>query len=90
MSPTFVTTNQQFHTGTFDFAVPNGEFITVDVLPQNYSELIGYTPGAWTCRAGNADRPFTVIDNPEGGIWKGVRVKVAANEAVSCALSVTR
>jgi prepilin-type N-terminal cleavage/methylation domain-containing protein len=90
LEPTVVTTNQQFVTGTFDFPIPNGQFVTVDVLPQNYSELTGYTPGAWTCRAGNADRPFDLIDIPDAGAWKGVRVRVAANEAVSCSLSVIR
>ena len=90
LEPTVVTTNQQFTTGTFDFVVPNGQFVTVDVLPQNYSELKTYTPGAWSCRAGNQPRSFTPIDIPDGGAWKGVRVRVAANEAVSCTLSVTR
>ncbi len=90
LEPTVVTTNQQFVTGTFDFPIPNGQFVTVDVLPQNYSELTGYTPGAWTCRAGNQNRPFELVDIPDAGAWKGVRVRVAANEAVSCSLSVTR
>ncbi len=90
LEPTIVTTNQQFTTGTFDFIVPNGQFVTVDVLPQNYSELKAYTPGTWSCRAGNQSRSFTPIDIPDGGAWKGVRVRVAANEAVSCTLSVTR
>jgi hypothetical protein len=90
LEPTVVTTNQQFVTGTFDFPIPNGQFVTVDVLPQNYSELTSYTPGAWTCRAGNADRAFDLIDIPDAGAWKGIRVRVAANEAVSCSLSVIR
>ena len=90
LEPTVVTTNQQFTTGTFDFNVPNGQFVTVDVLPQNYSELKSYTPGAWSCRAGNQPRAVTLIDIPDGGAWKGARVKVSANEAVSCTLAVTR
>ncbi len=90
LEPTVVTTNQQFVTGTFDFPIPNGQFVTVDVLPQNYSELTGYTPGSWTCRAGNQARPFELLDIPDAGAWKGVRVRVAANEAVSCSLSVSR
>jgi hypothetical protein len=90
LKPTVVTTNQQFVTGTFDFAVPNGQFITVDILPLNYSELKAYTPGAWSCRAGNQPRPFELIDIPDAGAWKGVRVRVAANEAVSCTLAVSK
>lgn len=90
LEPTIVTTNQQFTTGTFDFIVPNGQYVTVDILPQNYSELTTYSPGSWSCRAGNAPRSVTPIDIPDGGNWKGARVRVAANEAVSCMLSVTR
>lgn len=90
LEPTVVTTNQQFTTGTFDFTVPNGQFVTVDILPQNYSELKSYIPGDWSCRAGNSPRAVTLIDIPDGGAWKGARIKVSANEAVSCTLSVTR
>ncbi len=89
-TPTVVTTNQQFRTGTFDLAVPNGQFVNVDIVPQNLSQLKAYTPGAWTCRAGNQNRSVLPVDIVDGGLWKGVRVKVAANEAVSCTLSVTR
>jgi prepilin-type N-terminal cleavage/methylation domain-containing protein len=89
LEPTVVTTNQQFTTGTFDFLVPNGQFVTVDVLPQNYSDLNSYSPGSWSCRAGNQPRSFTPIDIAGAGAWKGVRVRVAANEAVSCTLSVS-
>jgi hypothetical protein len=89
---TVVTTNQVATTGTFDFPVPNGQFVTVDINLQNYANLGAYTPGAWSCKAGNAVRPATLIDNPGAGAgaWKGIRVKVAANEAVSCTLSVTQ
>lgn len=88
--PSYVVTNQQFVTGTFDFPVPNGQFVTVDIVPQNYKELTRYTPGTWTCRAGNENRDVELVDMPEAGEWKGVRVTVAANEAVSCQLSVTQ
>jgi prepilin-type N-terminal cleavage/methylation domain-containing protein len=88
--PSVVVTNQQFVTGTFDFPVPNGQFVTVDVIPQNYNELSRYTPGSWSCRAGNTDKAFSLIDIPEAGNWKGVRVRIAANEAVSCQLAVTK
>ncbi|MGB0112304.1 MAG: hypothetical protein WBP59_03710, partial [Ilumatobacteraceae bacterium] len=88
--PSFVVTNQQFVTGTFDFPVPNGQYVTVDIVPQNYTELTRYTPGSWTCRAGNENRPFELVDIPDAGAWKGVRVRIAANEAVSCQLSVTQ
>jgi hypothetical protein len=87
--PSVVVTNQQFVTGTFDFPVASGQFVTVDIIPQNYAELRRYTPGAWTCRAGNADRPVELIPIPDAGGWNGVRVRIGANEAVSCQLAVT-
>ena len=87
--PTVVVTNQQFVTGTFDFPVASGQFVTVDIIPQNYAELKRYTPGAWTCRAGNADRPVELLTIPDAGAWKGVRVRIGANEAVSCQMAVT-
>ena len=88
-NPTVVVTNQQFVTGTFDFPVASGQFVTVDIIPQNYAELKRYTPGAWTCRAGNADRPVELLTIPDAGAWKGVRVRIGANEAVSCQMAVT-
>ena len=38
LEPTVVTTNQQFVTGTFDFPIPNGQFVTIDVAA---AELLG-------------------------------------------------
>ena len=35
------------------------------------------------------DRPFTVVDIPDS-TWKGIRVEVGANEAVSCTQTVTK
>ncbi len=90
LEPTVVTTSRQFTTGTFDFLIPNGQFIDVEIQPQNYSELTAYTPGAWSCKAGNQNRPVQVIDVEDGGAWKGIKVRVAANEAVSCTLAVNR
>lgn len=90
LEPTVVTTNRQFTTGTFDFAIPNGQFVTVDIRPQNFSELTGYSPGSWSCKAGVNDRSFQLIDLEGTTTWKGVRVEVAANEAVSCTLSVSK
>lgn len=89
IEPTIVRTNQQFTTGTFDFAIPNGQFVDVDIVPQNLSDLVGYSPNAWSCRAGVNDRPLTALPI-DGSPWSGIRVRVAANEAVACTLSVTK
>jgi len=90
IKPTRITTSRQFTTGTFDFQIPNGQFVDVGIKPENYAELAAYTPGAWSCKAGNQSRPVQVLDVEGGGAWKGIKVRVAANEAVSCTLTVNR
>jgi hypothetical protein len=88
-----VTTNRQFTTGNFDFEISEGLYRDVVIMPANFSDLIGYQPAGWSCRAGGAERSFEVVDIPEappGTPWKGIKVRVAANEAVSCIQSVTR
>ena len=86
---TTVTTSQQFTSGTFDMTIPDGQYVTVEVRPQNYDELTAYTPGSWSCQAGITPRSFEAFDLGVGGGWKGIRVQVAANEAVVCTLSVS-
>lgn len=90
LEPSVVTTDAVFRTGTFDFAIPGGQYIDVDVLPQNFSELTGYAPGSWSCTAGVDNRPVTIVDVPDSGGWQGIRVRVAANEAVSCTMTVSQ
>lgn len=90
VEPRVVTTNQQFTTGTFDFSIANGQYVTVEVLPQNFSDLNGYEPVSWSCRSGITSQPFTVVPIPGQTTWTGIRVNVAANAAVSCSLSVRR
>lgn len=89
IEPSVVRTNQQFITGTFDFSIPNGQFVTVEIRPENLSDLGAYRPLGWTCRAALANRPVTAVPI-DGTPWSGIQVRVAANEAVSCTLSVAR
>jgi hypothetical protein len=89
VEPTVVRTNQQFTAGTFDFEIPNGQFVDVDVAPLNLSDLVGYAPVGWSCRAGMNNRAVEAVPI-EGSPWTGMRVRVAANEAVSCTLTVNK
>lgn len=89
LEPSVVTTDAVFRTGTFDFAIPSGQYVTVEVLPQNFSELTGYSPGSWSCTAGVSGRSITPVAVPDSGGWEGFQVDVAANEAVSCTLTVS-
>jgi hypothetical protein len=88
------TTNQQNPSGTFDFTVPGGTTVTVEIRPQNFAELGAYTPQGWTCRAGITPvtdfETFPILDDtsqPTG--WTGIRVPISANSAVACTLNVS-
>lgn len=89
-----VKTSQQFPSGTFDFNVPGGTTINVEIRPSNYQELSKYTPQGWSCRAGitpiTTFTTFPILDEanqPTG--WTGIRVPISANNAVACELNVS-
>ena len=82
-----VTTSPDFPAGTFDFSIPDGNYVTVEIRPIITPELAGVTPVAWTCRARGSDRSVTTVPI-DGSPLTGVRVRVGANEAVSCRLEV--
>lgn len=86
--PRVVSTTRQFVSGTFDFQVTDGQFLTVEIQPQNLSDLLGYQHVGWSCRAGAQPRSFETF-TVAGTAWTGTRVRVAANEAVSCVHQVT-
>lgn len=93
IQPTVVTTSSSFPTGTFDFEIPDGSFVTVELMPHNLSDLTGYSPVGWSCASGTkpiTDLEFPPVNDVEYPGWTGVRVKVAANQAISCTLNVTR
>ncbi len=90
VEPRVVTTNQQFTTGTFDFTIPNGQYVDVDIIPQNYSDLNGYEPVSWACKAGITALSYTSIAIAGQSQWTGIRVRVPANAAISCTLTVRR
>lgn len=58
----------------------------IEVVPVDL-ESSGYTADAWSCRAGGADHPYTLLD--AGDPAAGIEVEVRANAAVSCTLRVT-
>ncbi len=84
-----VTTTAVYPSGTFDFDIASGTYVDVTLEPTNTSGLLAYLPGTWTCRAGSSPRAVTTFPIGTAG-WRGLTVRVAANEAVSCIHSVTR
>jgi len=85
---TVITTTKQFSSGTFDLNISDGTYQTVEIQPQNLSGLSSYKSGTWSCKAGVTNRTFTLVPTASP-IFSGIRVKVAANEAVSCVQTVT-
>ena len=86
---TIVTTTRAFPSGTFGLDLDLGKAVTLEIQPQNLSDLTAYSPAGWSCKVGLNARSFTVVPILDS-VWTGIRVSVGANEAVSCVLSVTR
>lgn len=101
--PTTITTNAERRSKTFDYAIPGGTYITSEVRPQASSVLLRYRPVGWQCRAGARvlaaseinEQPIALtVTNPDGTTttvqsgWTKVAVRIGANEAVSCTLTV--
>ena len=83
-----VKTTKTYPSGTFDFSIPDGEFITIDIQPMIPANT-KYAPSDWSCKVGpNAKSVETFAVN--GGPWTGIRLQVRPNEAISCVLQVTR
>ncbi len=88
VEPTVVTTSSRFPTGTFDLPIPSGSSVSVDIEPQNLSDLVGYNFGSWSCKSGATSKTITQTLIP-GSTYKTLTVGVSANEAVSCVMNVT-
>jgi len=61
------------------------------VIPYNLSDLTSYTPGSWSCKSGITpitDFELVPVNDVEHPGWNGIKVRVGANQAVSCTMSV--
>ncbi len=84
---TVATTSQQYRSGTFDFDLPGGQPITIDITPVNLDNLSKYKPIGWSCKSGGADYPFSVTPIA-GSEWNKITLTVSPNEAISCIQTV--
>ncbi len=84
---TIATTSQQYRSGTFDFDLPNGQPVTVDITPVNLSNLSNYDHVSWSCKSAGADYPFTST-LIAGTNWKKITLTVSPNQAISCIQTV--
>jgi len=88
LTPTLktVTTDADNPGATFDFTIPSGKSVVVDIQPVVTSDLAGFKPAGWTCKSG--PNAIAVTEFDVSGLWKGARVSVNANAAISCVLAV--
>lgn len=84
-----VTTNVETTTGVFQFKMESPRWI--DVRPYNTDSIAGFSYNGWSCRRGAMplDESDVQIVPVAGSPWPTLRVKVTANDAVSCTLQVT-
>jgi hypothetical protein len=83
-----IKTTRTYPSGTFDFAIPTGEWMTVEIeplIPANSS----YRPDGWSCRSGPNTKSIETFP-VGGGPWTGIRLQVRPNEAISCVMQVLR
>jgi hypothetical protein len=88
LDATKVETGQSKRSGTFDFSIPTGGSVTVDIHPLIVSSLVHYTPAGWSCKAAGVAVTPVPVDIPNTP-WDGIRLTVRANDAVSCIQNVT-
>ncbi|MCU1387868.1 MAG: hypothetical protein JWL72_1206 [Ilumatobacteraceae bacterium] len=84
-----VTTSSANPSGTFDLNITDGTYVNVEIEPADMGNYTGYTTGTWSCKALGVARSITTVP-VTGTVFTGFRVRVAANEAVSCTQAMTR
>lgn len=94
-NPGAIVTDDVSPSGTLDFTVGGNPSVTVEMMPTITTTMKSlYKPAplpsgsAWSCTAGGQNRTFTEVAIPGEAPWKGIQVRVASNEAVSCILNV--
>lgn len=82
-----VTTSMSYPSGTFDYAISTGGYLTVDIMPASLADLDGFAPVGWSCKSRGVARAFTPLPIA-GSAFTGIRVQVNVNEALSCKLTI--
>jgi len=84
-----VQTSAAYRSGTFDVALPGGAAQTVTISPQEFTNLVRYTPSSWSCKSSGVAYPFTVVPVTGHAPWTAIQLTVNPNQAVSCIQTVT-
>ncbi len=83
-----VQTSAAYRSGTFDIALPGGAATTVTISPQQFTNLVRYTPAGWSCKSAGVAYPFTTIPVAGHAPWTSIQLTVNPNKAVSCVQQV--
>jgi prepilin-type N-terminal cleavage/methylation domain-containing protein len=83
-----VQTSAAYRSGTFDVPLKGGLAQTVTIAPQDFTNLVRYSPASWTCKAAGAAYPFTVAPIAGHAPWTSIQLTVNPNKAVSCIQNV--
>lgn len=82
----YLETNFASTARTFDFAMPGGAYVDVELFPRDFSDKLpglGYSTNHWSCSV--AGEPMTVgTVTRTDSVWEGISLRVQANRAVSC------
>lgn len=79
-----VQTSAAYRSGTFDIALPGGSATTVRIEPQQFTNLVRYSPAGWSCKSGGVSYPFTTVPVQDHAPWTAIELTVNPNQAVSC------
>ncbi len=89
---TVISTNSVQKVTTMDMNLDDGLDRYVDLIPRGVSSMTTLNYSGWECRSGPNSVPTSLLPVVENGNtvpnWQGVRVRVKANQAVSCTLVV--
>lgn len=83
-----VQTSAAYRSGTFDIALPGGAATTVTISPQQFTNLVRYSPAGWSCKSGGENYPFTTVPVDGHAPWTAITLTVNPNQAVSCVQQV--
>jgi prepilin-type N-terminal cleavage/methylation domain-containing protein len=82
------TTSLDYKSTTFDYAIPDGGNVPVEITVKPAGSIDKYSTVGWTCTSSGAPLTPTVAPDPDSGFTK-LSLTIAANKTVSCTHVVT-
>jgi hypothetical protein len=85
-----VETSAAYKSGTFDVVLPGALPSTITISPQNQSTLTAWHHVSWVCKEKGValTAPTMQTLTPDANGWRGIKLNVSANTAISCIQTV--